>query len=468
MIIRKLSAAISCAAALISASPLYAQEQRKDTLIFPELVYTDIKGAPQLTAPALLMAGNQPVAAKGMGWASPATYDWNKDGKKDLLVGEFASGLENEGRVMGSFIRVYENEGTDAAPLFGGKYYYARPISPVEYTFAGIKDPMGRDNGTPISIATFCCQSFKPEFVDLNGDGLKDIATGHYYPGNVSWFRGHERGFLYGEKLWQAGFPETPKEKRGTDEALTDGRGYYSAVSFGDFNGDGLQDMLFSNAQHLRISNNIGTKTNPKFGPRELVKDPAGKDVLSLGNNVPTVTDWDQDGVLDVLTTGCFCGEESMAVLFYKGVKVKGAHRFEQGIPLFQAKDGSKAFPGNYLSSYVTDWNNDGVNDLLIGTNVYIQNEKPIAAMNWKHEFLKEFPAYYSDEQRQKIEKHLKKADSLEVAMGKEMMAKKLKETNEYTYYTRQQILDHEYGGSLDYQHMVHYGYVYLLLGRKK
>lgn len=464
MAIKKQFVVAFCVTALIATSPMVLLAQ-EDTLVFPEFVFTEIKGAPKLSSPVLLMAGDQPAMAGGLGWASPAVWDWNHDGKKDLLIGEFWSGVEH-GQAVGSFIRVYQNAGTDAAPQFTKDFYYARTLSRLDRSTWGIANYS--DNGTPMSIAQFCCQSFKPEFVDLNDDGVKDIVAASYYPGDVSWFKGFGRGFLTSERLPQEGFPETPKEKRGTAEAVAGGKAIYSSVSFGDFTGDGLQDMLFSTAGFIRISKNIGTKTNPKFGPREIVLDPSGKQVLSQHNAIPTVVDWDQDGVLDVLTTGGYASENSIAVLFFKGVKTGRKYSFEQGIPLFKAKDPGKAFPGTYLNSFVTDWNNDGVNDLLIGTRISAINKKPIPAINWGYIYIKDDPGYFSDEYKRSVDKRLKVADSLEASMGKEAMAKKLKETNHSTYQTRAELLRDIYGGKEEYKSMTHIGYVYLMLGQKK
>ena len=44
----------------------------------------------------------------GRGHLVPSVVDWNQDGKKDLLVGQFEGGK----------IRLYLNQGTDSAPVF--------------------------------------------------------------------------------------------------------------------------------------------------------------------------------------------------------------------------------------------------------------------------------------------------------------------------------------------------------------
>jgi hypothetical protein len=370
------AALLGSAAASLAAGP-------KD---FPELVYTDIPGAPRLGKPQLIMGETGPVRAEGLGWAAPAVWDWDGDGRPDLLIGEFSSGYER-GNPTGSHIRVYKNIGTRENPEFSDTF-----------SFAGY----GRDYtlGTPLSIFTGCCIGFTPQFVDLDNDGLKDIITGQYEPGHVTWFRNTETGFMQGVKLDQAGDPGGQKAPTGSDVPRSDPKSSiywtYSSANFGDFDGDGDYDLITGGRQ-LRISENIGDKTRPKFGPRELLLDTSGKPLkiysrtdeeiknwppfgdyghLGMTNAVPLVVDWDQDGVLDLLVTTSYDRKGLPAVSFFRGVKTREGHRFEPGKALFALRrDGDgKAFPGSWLRVYVTDWNGDGVNDLLIGTSVATVN----------------------------------------------------------------------------------------------
>ncbi len=105
---------------------------------FSEIINANIPGAPQLGRPMLVMGDSQPVVAKGFGIAAPAYWDWDNDGKKDLLIGEFLSGLEN-GPHVGNFMRVYKNIGDNTNPKFTDRFNYARP----SYT--------QHNNGTPLS-----------------------------------------------------------------------------------------------------------------------------------------------------------------------------------------------------------------------------------------------------------------------------------------------------------------------------
>lgn len=64
-------------------------------------------GLPQFQDGVKIEADGQPIDVE-TGHAVPVVTDWNGDGKKDLLVGQFSGGK----------IRVYLNQGTDSAPTF--------------------------------------------------------------------------------------------------------------------------------------------------------------------------------------------------------------------------------------------------------------------------------------------------------------------------------------------------------------
>lgn len=89
---------------------------------FKRVVYTDIAGAPKLDQPIWLEGGEEEIRTDKHGLAYPALFDWDKDGKLDLLVGEFQSGE------VGSYLKVYLNSGTNKSPEYKDKSFYATNI----------------------------------------------------------------------------------------------------------------------------------------------------------------------------------------------------------------------------------------------------------------------------------------------------------------------------------------------------
>lgn len=454
---------------------------------FPELINANIPGAPKLGKPQLIMGETMPVMGEGMGWAAPAVYDWNGDGKKDLLIGEFGSGLENDGMAVGNFVRVYENEGTDESPKFSDVYNYARG-----------KPSLKESTGTPLSIDTWCCLAFTPRFADLNGDGYEDLLSGQYDPGYITWFRGGENGFLPGVKLEELyDHRSASLDKRSLPLSNAENPDYwiYASAAFGDFDDDGDQDIVIG-GHAIRLSKNIGTRFEPLFGKRELLLDINGDPLkvhepteetirirkgyeAILGSNpspsgtsatVPYVVDWDNDGVLDLLITDAYVGQGSFAVKYYRGLKTparpaggKEGLRFEVGIPLFSTKNGEKEFPGSWLNIYVTDWNNDGVNDLIMGASIATLDGTFNHELSWKWEsdtgIQKKNPVNTSASFKRMVDHEEKNYQEKRIKLGlsKEEMKKKYGKSPYENYF-----------GMEEYQTLAHQGYVYVMLGEKR
>ncbi|MCL5280092.1 MAG: hypothetical protein M1376_09315 [Planctomycetes bacterium] len=58
-----------------------------------------------LAPPVRIEAAGKPIDTE-VGHAAPFVYDWDGDGVKDLLVGQFGGGI----------LTIYRNEGTDTQP----------------------------------------------------------------------------------------------------------------------------------------------------------------------------------------------------------------------------------------------------------------------------------------------------------------------------------------------------------------
>ena len=62
----------------------------------------------ELRAPVRVEANGSPIDTGGIGYAAPFSGDFDGDGTRDLLVGEFSQGR----------MRVFRNYGTDSRPVF--------------------------------------------------------------------------------------------------------------------------------------------------------------------------------------------------------------------------------------------------------------------------------------------------------------------------------------------------------------
>jgi len=155
-------------------------------------------GNPILTFDSYISVNGSPLQVDTD--ATPWVNDWNEDGLKDLLVGSA------DGR-----IRLYINEGSDATPFF--------------YTtgFVVLASGDTLDAGSRSS----------PVVVDLDGDGAKDLISGNIN-GVPLYFRNtgnnEDPRLDPGDSLWVGEIPLNPSAT--------------SRFAPVDWNGDGLIDMI--------------------------------------------------------------------------------------------------------------------------------------------------------------------------------------------------------------------------------
>lgn len=439
---------MTCALALlcVSVSAQYPIDDPKDELsrtknlpTLKHLEMTQIPGAPILQQPVRIDGSKKEIRTGKHGLCYPAIYDWNHDGKPDLLLGEFATGQ------TGSNIKVYLNKGSKKKPKFTGEYFYALDAK-----------------GDTITNYQWCCIGIHPRFVDMDGDGYPELLSGQYNPGAVSMWKGSKDGFLPRVFIDQEGYKEG--FLGGADPRNPDCFYYwnYTSASFADFNGDGLVDLFVGGCAGMRVALNEGTKEYPKFGVRNYLRFVDG-DILVIDSTSAmkdggfptymktymTPVDWDGDGVLDLLVTCEHDRKGDHAVLFYKGVNTNLGLRFKRPVPLFTVKDGSKEMPGCQPMIYVADVNGDGVNDIVMGLSVPTLHGEALTDLSWK--WIRDLG----------IEMPGKDAGEYYMYSNKEDLLKRLHNEPAVRKYMLGNLDDEKY---IDLRHR---GYVYLFLGKK-
>lgn len=204
--------------------------------------------APDFRQPPDVAKATIPTTKTGELWSNlmtPAAYDFNKDGKIDLAVGE--------GSYSANSVHLLVNQGSNSAPKFdeANRFYLAYGD--------------GREHLTPA-------------VVDYNGDGEMDIISSNR-DGKVG-------VYLNPGPVWKPGteFKYAADIKFGAADSL----GGLVSIASGEMNGDGLFDILIGKANgRMALATNKGTKAEPKF---DAPVDLKGTDVW--GRNVRNPSGW--------------------------------------------------------------------------------------------------------------------------------------------------------------------------------
>jgi hypothetical protein len=266
-------------------------------------------------------------------YAFPCVADWNGDGRKDLLVG-----YQTAGKVALSL-----NSATDAQPEFTN-FVNLRAWIPSATNWLDITQLSGG------------CGAPAPLVCDFDGDGRRDLLVGAGADGTVWFYRNTNTDAA--PILVQVG-----QLKVGTNTLSV---GIRSAPCIYDWDGDGLNDLICGDGTGaVSWFRNTNTAQYPIYAPAVKVK--AGSVDLQLGiRSVPRVLDWDRDGLNDLV---CSCDTN---MVWCRNTNHGGAPILQAPVAIGTPLSGKGLVPiavstGSRLRFWPTDWNNDGIVDLMIG-----------------------------------------------------------------------------------------------------
>lgn len=207
---------------------------------------------------------------------------------------------------------------------------------------------------------------------DFDGDGLLDVVSGSYWPGDLTLFRGRDGGeFAAGRILQAAAGGNLNAGPEWTDANTPQMDSLAASPAPMDWDGDGDLDLLVGNiAGRVILIVNEGDAKHPLWGAKRAVQA-GGSDLKVGGDAGPEAADWDGDGRTDLLV-----GDGEGAVWWFRNDGEGAETRLAAGVKLIEGLDWEASVlahgqepsrSGMRAKVSVCDWNRDGAPDLLVG-----------------------------------------------------------------------------------------------------
>lgn len=318
--------------------------------------------------------------------------------------------------------------------------------------------------------------------MDLDGDGYEDMLSGTYHPGAVYWWRGSKDGFMPVKEVPQEGYTTKTNSNLPKSDPKSFGYWVFTSAAFADYNGDGLHDLFVGGSQgSIRVALNVGTKENPKFGIRKPLKQYAWRgeakdlEIHHSHKQMLVVKDINNDGVIDILMTNSYTEACNYPVTFMQGVKSKKTGEVQFNYPqslLYSPENFGKVFPGCSINIHLTDYNNDGVEDMLLGISIPTVKGKAYETVmnNWIHNLGINMPGKDAGKGLEWAKSSLVKTKWNPNGMSKEEADKFTPEEAQlYLVKNNPQKRSYLLGKLEDYNAALlrHKGFVYVLYGKK-
>jgi hypothetical protein len=281
---------------------------------------------------------------------APVCYDLNKDGLNDLIVGTYYGEFE-----------YFENIGTNEKPLY------------KELTFL-------KTNGNTITIPMLFTRALNPQFIDLNKDGNIDILFSTlgkvhvlYGNGNNSFNKPIALRDTSGGLVNMGLYHDANTGGNKTDEHRLYHKDWRKVIdwlrvaSAVDWDNDGDLDLLLGGAKGLRGCINEGSKTKMELNTKSFniirFKEQQAENDKSF-YLITVITDWDGDGLWDLMG-----GNTTGGVYLFKNTGTIEKPSFSN-VPTCLVKPDEIKNTKGYTQIAVTDYNNDGKKDILIGVMI--------------------------------------------------------------------------------------------------
>ena len=270
-------------------------------------------------------------------FANPFIFDFDNDGKNDLLVSPFeANGGENYKN-----IHFYKNiSNTSALDL----RFQAKDVI--------VSDMIDVGSGAI------------PEFFDYNADGKLDIILGN--DGRKEGNGNAEYLLSVYENIGTNTYPYFKLVETDYMGLNSSGLQTPSATpAFGDLDGDGDQDALIGreDGRLMYFINTAGSGNVPIFSFQQLLKDNNNTEIDVQQNATPELVDIDRNGTMDLII-----GERNGNLNYYKNTGTAEEFSFSLVTDsLGKVKVGGGGFNPGYSYPEIEDFNGDGKWDILLG-----------------------------------------------------------------------------------------------------